>query len=165
MLFNRRHILLAAGATPLLAACGFEPVYKEGSVAAGLRGQIAISVLEGRNGFEMRERLEERLGFAADDAKYLLEYTLEVTSEDLTVSTDAEITRFNLEGLSEFTITDRITGAQVFSDSVRSFTAYSATSETYPTRVAEKDANIRLAQALAELMVTRLSITAKDWAT
>ena len=147
-----------------MSACGFEPVYKEGSVAADLKGQIALSVLEGRNGFEMRERLEERLGFADTGAKYLLTYTLTVTSEDLTVSEDAEITRFNLEGVSNFKIEDRMTGEHVFADSVKSFTAYSATSETFPTSVAKQDANNRLAQSLAELIVNRLSITAKDWA-
>jgi LPS-assembly lipoprotein len=152
------------GAGLPLTACGFEPVYKQGSLAAGLQGQIVVSVLEGRNGFELRERLEERLGFAQSDAKYSLKFTLSIKSEDLTVSSDAEITRFNLEGVSAFSVTDRTTGAIVFRDSVRSFTAYSATSETYPTRVAEQDANIRLAQSLAELITTRLSITAKDWA-
>lgn len=111
----------------------------------------------------MREKLESRLGFAQPDARLSLSYDLEITSQDLTVSSTAEITRFTLQGTSKFTVTDRQTGKSLYTDSVRSFTAYGATSETFPTSVARQDAEIRLAQALADLIVTRLSITADNW--
>lgn len=162
-LCNRRTFLSGAG-LGLLSACGFSPVYKQGGAASGLFNQMAVTVVEGRFGFELRERLVERLGMAAPDARYRLTFDLEIESRDLVVNEAADIIRYNLTGVAYFTVTDRATNALLFRDTVKSLTAYSATSDTYPTTVAERAANIRLVRSLADLMVTRLSVTAQDWA-
>ncbi|MBV1863577.1 MAG: hypothetical protein KUG74_03990 [Rhodobacteraceae bacterium] len=162
LLSNRRNFLALSGAG-LLAGCGFTPVYKSGTAASDLHGKIAIDLVRGRNGFELRERLEERLGFAGNDAPYTLRFVLKTTDKGLAVTKDEGTTRFNLEGVVSFTIKDNTTGIVVFSDSVKNVTAYSATSETYPSRVAELDANVRLAQSLAEQIANRIAITAKGW--
>jgi len=162
LLFSRRKFLALAGAG-LLAGCGFTPVYKSGTAASDLHGKIAIDLVRGRNGFVLRERLEERLGFASDSAPYTLRFVLKTTDTGLAVTKDEGTTRFNLEGVASFTIKDNTTGVVVFSDSVKNVTAYSATSETYPSRVAELDANVRLAQSLAEQIANRIAITAKGW--
>ncbi len=161
-LFSRRKILALAGAG-LLAGCGFTPVYKSGSAAQNLHGQIAIDLVKGRNGFELRERLEERLGFAAADAPYQLSFRLKTTETGLAVTKDEGTTRFNLTGIADFSIKELATGKTVFADQVKNITAYSATSETYPSRIAELDANVRLARALAEQIANRIAITAKGW--
>ena len=162
LLSSRRKFLTLAGAG-LLTGCGFTPVYKAGTAASDLHGNIAIGVVRGRNGFELRERLEERLGFASDSALYTLVFTLKTTDTGLAVTKDEGTTRFNLEGIAAFTIKNTATGVIVFSDKVKNVTAYSATSETYPSRVAELDANVRLAQSLAEQIANRIAITAKGW--
>ncbi len=161
--FNRRGFLSITG-LGLLSACGFTPVYRQGSAASSLANQMDISVVEGRFGFELRERLIERYGSADSSARYDLRFELSITQTELVINDEAEITRYNLTGISNYQITSRATGQPVFTDVVKTVTAYSATSATFPTTVAERDANIRLARALADLMVTRLSITAKDWA-
>jgi LPS-assembly lipoprotein len=162
-LCDRRHFLSGAGVS-LLSACGFTPVYKQGGAASGLFNQIAFGVVEGRYGYELRERLIARLGAAGADARYRLTYELKIESRDLVVSETQDIIRYNLTGVADYTVADSATGETLFRDSVRALTAYSATSDTYPTTVAERDANIRLARTLADLMVTRLSVTAGDWA-
>lgn len=162
-LFNRRKILAAFCLTVSLGACGFTPIYSDGSAATGLQGKLEITAGKGRESFEMRERLIERFGFAGTP-EYNLIYTYTVDSQGLAVSRTAEITRYNLDGVSSFKVTDITSGAVVFSGKVKSTTAYSATSETYPTRVAEQDARLRLAQALADQIITRISATAAQWA-
>lgn len=162
-LCNRRTFLGGAG-LGLLSACGFSPVYKQGSAASGLFNQMNIPVVEGRFGFELRERLIERLGTAAPDARYRLTFQLKIESRDLVVNEAADIVRYNLTGVADFTVTDRATNALLYRDKVKSLTAYSTTSDTYPTTVAERAANIRLVRSLADLMVTRMSVTAQDWA-
>jgi LPS-assembly lipoprotein len=162
-LFNRRQVLTALCLTLVLGACGFTPIYSDGSAATGLYGRIEITAGKGRESFEMRERLIERFGFAASP-EYNLTYTYFVDSEGLAVSRTAEITRYNLDGISSFKVTDITSGSVVFTGTVKSKTAYSATSETYPTRVAEQDAQSRLALALADQIITHISATATQWA-
>jgi LPS-assembly lipoprotein len=162
-LFNRRKVLTALCLTSVLGSCGFSPIYSDGSAASDLQGRIEVTAGKGRESFEMREHMIERFGFAKN-AKYNLSYTYFSESEGLAVSTSAEITRYNLDGISSFKVTDTTSGAVVFSGVVKSKTAYSATSETYPTRVAEQDAQSRLALALAEQIITRVSATATQWA-
>ncbi len=162
-LYNRRTALTALTSFAVLGGCGFEPVYREGSAADSLRGQIDVTPGKGRENFEMRERFIERFGFA-NSPKYKLSFNFEFESEGLAVSTSAEVTRFNLDGRSRFKVTDAGTGVVLLSGMVTSKTAYSATSETFPTRVAEQDAQSRLALALADQIVTRISATAPQWA-
>ncbi len=162
-LFNRRTILVSLTSTALLGGCGFTPIYSEGSAADGLRGTIEIVPGKGREVFTMRERLVERYGFS-NTPKYRLSFTYKAESEGLAVSTSAEVTRFNLDGTSDFKVVDAQTGVLLLSGTVKSKTAYSATSETFPTRVAEQDAQSRLALALADQIVTRVSATASKWA-
>ena len=162
-LCNRRAFLGGAGLS-LLSACGFSPVYKQGGAAAGLFNQMTVPVVEGRFGFELRERLIERLGAAAPDARYRLSFDLEIESRNLVVNEVSDIIRYNLTGVANFSVADRATNALLYRDKVKSLTAYSATSDTYPTTVAERAANIRLVRSLADLMVTRMSVTAQDWA-
>lgn len=163
MLLSNRRKFLALGGASLLAGCGFTPVYKSGTAASDLHGKIAIDLVTGRKGFELRERLEDRLGYAGDSAPYTLTFTLKTTATGLAVTKDEGTTRFNLEGVASFAIKNNATGVVVFTDTVKNITAYSATSETYPSRVAELDANVRLAQSLAEQVANRIAITAKGW--
>jgi LPS-assembly lipoprotein len=160
LLFKRRWVLAAL--LPL-AACGFEPVYGTGKSATEMLGQIQVQVVKGRNAFEMRDRLIERLGSANGDARYLLSYTSTVTSEDLTISEDNDVTRYTLQGETKFRMIDITSKQIVYENAVISNTAYSATSGTFPTSIAERDANVRLSRDMADKIVTLLSITAKDW--
>lgn len=157
----RRGLILSLLALP---ACGFQPVYRDGGPASALRNRIAIDVVKGRNGFELRERLEERLGTADADAPYVLSFALRIDESGVAVTEDEGTTRENLLGTAAFTIRRFDTGAIVFKDSVRNITAYSTTSETFPSQVAETDANVRLARALADQIAERIALTAGNWA-
>jgi len=159
---SRRRFLAGAG-LGLLSGCGFSPVYRQGGAASALFNQVRVVKVDGRFGFELRERLIERFGVPVADPLYRLTFDLTIESRDLVINEKDEVIRYNLTGVANFTVTDRATNAQRLRDTVKTITAYSATSDTYPTSVAERDANIRLARALADLIVQRMSITAQDW--
>ncbi|PIB23089.1 hypothetical protein BFP76_08670 [Amylibacter kogurei] len=161
-LFNRRTVLMGGGLATL-SACGFEPVYGTGKASSAIIGKIEIQEQNGRSAFELRDRLQNRLGVADANAPYFLIYQLTVEEDDLVVTSEAEITRYNLAATAEYKVFERGSNKVVFSDVVTTTTSYSATSETYPTRVAERGANVRLSHSIADQMFTRLSITAKDW--
>jgi len=150
-----------AGAVAL-AGCGFQPVYTD-EVSSALDGQIEVTEIKGLMGFEMRRALEDRLG-AAQAPRYRLSVVPSVDSEGLAITDDNATTRYNLTGTAKFTLTHSGQAVPAFSDRVVAFTAYSAIAAPYATRVAERDANARLARTLADQIVNRLAITAKRWA-
>lgn len=162
-MFDRRNTLfLALGGC--ISACGFKPVYKEGSTASNLQGQIEISLIKGRNGFELREELENKLGRTLSVAPYVLTLKLTISEMGLAVTEDEGTTRTSLNGIAAFTLTRRETGKVIFRDSVSNLTAYGTTSATYPSTVARRDANIRLMKALAAQIANRIAITSDGWA-
>ena len=165
LLSDRRRFLVFGGSAVLLSACGFTPVYQEGTAANTLQGQIDVGLVTGRNGFELREQLVDRLGWAEADAPYLLIYQLSVSTTGIATSATEGTTRYNLTGTANFKIQKADTKEVVYSDSVRNFTAYSATSATYPTTTAAIDANVRLSKALADQIAARIATTAPDWHT
>ena len=162
-LFNRRAVI-AMGGLGLLSACGFTPVYQSGKTAASLQNQIAIDLVKGRNGFELRQRLEDRLGRAAADAPYVLTFNLTITEDSLAVTEDEGTTRINLTGIARFTVRRAAGGQIVYQDQVRNITAFGTTSRTFPSSVAEKDANVRLSRVLADQIAERIALTSGSWA-
>lgn len=151
---DRRTFLTLLAAAPL-AACGFAPVYGTGGVGLALRNRVLVAAPDTRLGFELVARLEERLG-RPDGADYALDYTIRTTTTDLAITGTNDITRININGTVDFTLTELATDAQIVADSVSSFAAYSTTGTSVATAAAERDAEDRLMTILADRLVTRL---------
>jgi LPS-assembly lipoprotein len=150
--YSRRFILLMPLA---LAACGFTPAYAPGGGADRLLGTIWVQDPTDKNGFDLVERLEERLG-RPENIRYDLTYTITTEAVGVGITTENQITRYNLKGAVEWTLTDRPSGARVAGGRVQNFTAYSATGSTVAGLAAEEDAAFRLMRILADQITTRL---------
>jgi LPS-assembly lipoprotein len=159
-LFSRRWLLIGFLS---LSACGFEPIYGVNKPANKIMGKIDVEVSNGRNAFELRDRLIERLGVLKSDPTYILKYTSSIKSRNLTISKDNDVTRYTLQGETNFDLVDLGSKKVIYTNTIVSNTAYSATAGTYPTAVAERDANVRLSRDMADKIVTLLLINAKDW--
>ena len=159
-LFSKKWLLIGFLS---LAACGFEPIYGVDKPANKIMGKIDVEVSNGRNAFELRDRLIERLGILKSDPAYLLRYTSSIKSKNLTISKDNDVSRYTLQGETNFDLVDLTSKKVIYTNTIVSNTAYSATAGTYPTAVAERDANVRLSRDMADKIVTLLLITAKDW--
>jgi LPS-assembly lipoprotein len=146
-----------------LAGCGFQPLYDPGSPAAEMLGRVEVAPMNGRVGFEMRERLIRRLG-PASDAEYLLEVDLDLRREGVAITQKNITTRYNVIGNAEFRLMPIAGGAAVLKGDVFSLTGYSApddeTTTAFASRAAEKAAETRLALTLADQIVTRLALGA-----
>jgi LPS-assembly lipoprotein len=156
---NRRSLLGLLA----LSACGFAPAYGPDGAASGVQGTIRAGNPSDKNAFDLVERLEERLGRPTAPA-YDLAYTITTTPVGVGITPDNAITRYNLTGAVDWTLTARATGARVAGGRVESFTSYSATGSTVAGLAAEEDAAIRLMRMLADQIVTRLIATAGQWA-
>ncbi|WP_111430129.1 LPS assembly lipoprotein LptE [Rhodobacteraceae bacterium DSL-40] len=167
---DRRGFLMRAGLAglaPLLSACGFEPMYGEGSPARAIFGQVAVDVIPSAEGYTLRERLIERLG-PAERATHRLEVDLEVETVGVTLTTTNVTTRFDVIGVATYRLIP-IGGARpVFEDRVRAIAGFSApeseTASAFASRAAEENAIVRVTRQLADDIVQRLALDAANWA-
>jgi LPS-assembly lipoprotein len=150
--FDRRTLLVAPVA---LAACGFRPVYGPGSAGAALQNRVQMATPTDREGFLLVQRLEERLGRAADPT-YFLALDLDTRIEGLGIDPEGNTDRANLIGVAGYVLTDDATGNEVSSGIVNSFTGYSTAGSTVEVLAAQRDARERLMVILADQIVTRL---------
>lgn len=153
-------LLLGAAGAPLLAGCGFRPVYGEGSAARALVGQVAIEAPLSRLGFHFRQALEERLGEGGGDAPLELESGFTISKSGLAITPDNSITRYTLNGIGVYRLLRRADGVVLDEGEVRTLTAYSATASLYATRAAERDAEERIVRDLAGRIATRIAARA-----
>lgn len=137
-----------------LGGCGLTPVYGTNGNGTALRGAVSFTVPDTVAGYRLRERFIQRLG-DTELARYSLSVALTQETSAATITLDGDTTRFNLIGSADYVLTDA-SGKTVLSDSVETFTSYSATGSTVATQAAQVDANARLSVALADLIVARL---------
>lgn len=151
MSWSRRSLLML----PLLAACGFQPVYGPGAGGGALRDRVLVAAPETALGFALVARLEERLG-RPGAAVYRLDYAIATEERGLAVTGTNAITRINVTGAVRYSLIEIATEREVVADRVSTFAAYSTTASTVATATAEEDAYDRLMTALADQIVSRL---------
>ncbi len=153
---RRRQLLLLGGLAPLLLACGFSPVYGPDGPGKALLNKVFMGPVPGSIGFSFREAITERLGEPLDPV-WKLDVSLGVTSEDRVIRQDNSITRYSLTGTATYSF-QRVDGAaQPNTGKVTANTGYSATANSFATLAAERDAQARLARALAEELILKLA--------
>jgi LPS-assembly lipoprotein len=136
-----------------LAACGFTPAFGPNAMT----GKVAAKTPTTRNDFELVKQLELRLG-RPDAGAYGLNYTITTETVSLGFTTSGDITRYNLLGTVDWTLTDPISSAVLDKGQAKNFTAWSATGSTAAAQTVEADASRRLMRILADQIVTRLTV-------
>lgn len=129
-----------------------------------MRGRVVVDPPRDTVGFELVRQLEDRLGLAAA-AQYRLTAEVFLSEEELGITPDQEITRFNLLGRAVFQLRDIGTDAILSDGELTNFTSYSATGTPFATQTARQSATDRLMSTLADQIVARLLITAPEWRT
>ncbi len=156
--FNRRLALILLLAP--LAACNFQPVYGPGRSGTAIRDQIRVTDPDTRIEFEVLSRFEDRLGTGNT---YELDYSIETGQRNLAIDEAENIDRINVIGSLAFTLREAGTGRILEQGEVSTFTAYATTASPVATASARRDAENRLAVALADQLVTRLLAGAPGW--
>ena len=160
LLYNRRRfgVVLAAAA---LAGCEFKPVYGPDGTGAALLGQLSLDPPQDRNDYLLQRRIEERLGQATAGA-WRLSTQIKTDDIGLGFTTDGDITRYNINGTTDYTL--RRTGSsEIFRQGkIQHFTSYSATGTTVATLAAKRDAEVRLMTILADQIIDQLLIISED---
>lgn len=152
--FKRRHLLIA-GASLLVSACNFTPIYGPEGAGSQIENRILIKAPTTKDAYFVTRRLETRLG-RADPAPMTLSFSVSNSSAGLGTTATGSTTRVQRVGSLSYTLKNSATGKNIAKGSVSNFTGYSATGNTAATLAAERAAIERLMNILADQLVDRL---------
>ena len=149
----------------LLASCGLQPLYSGGStgVVATTLGSVSVGPIEGKAGWLMRNALNDRL--RADEnnsARYRLVVALDDNIEGFGVRADDTVTRERRTLRARYQLIDNATGTTVVDATAGSDAGIDVVSSEYATIAGENSALENLSQRVADQIVTRLSLYARQ---
>lgn len=148
----------------MLPACGLQPLYSGGSkgtVAATL-GTISVVAIEGKNGWLMRNALNDRLGTQSNvSTQFRLVVTLDDRISGFGVRADDTVTRERRTLRARYQLISTATGETVLDATAGSDAGIDVVSSEYATIAGENSALENLTQKVADQIVTRLSIYAR----
>lgn len=146
MSWSRRTILGLAGLP--LAGC-FRPMLAQDGAASGLLVRIALPEIDGRFGYFLTKRLEDRLG-RPEAPEYRLAVRTNIAERGIAVAQDNSVTRVTLTATAEWSLSRRAERTPILQDVATNQSGYNATSSQFATRQVRLDVERRLAQDLAE---------------
>ena len=154
-------LLLAA----LLTACGLQPLYSggsQGTVATLLKG-VSVDPIEGRAGWLTRNALTDRMSASGSgEARYRLAIKLDDNIEGFGIRPDDTVTRERRTLRARYQLIDLSTGKTLLDATAGSDAGIDVVSSEYATIAAEDTALENLSRAIADQIVTRLSIYANE---
>ena len=152
-------------ALTLLTGCGLRPLY-----AGGASGQVAQSLeavtvapIPGRAGWLVRTALEDRLGNGGGSAPaYRLEVELDDDITGFGIRSDTSVTRERRTLRARYRLVDAGRGTVLLDATAGSDAGIDVVSSEYATVAAEQTALERLAEEIADQIVTRLALYASN---
>ncbi len=147
-----------------LAGCGLEPVYSGGGSSAPvlLASQVAIAPIPERAGFLVRQALIDRLGGAAEGAKYRLEVELDDQIIGFGVRGDNSVARERRTLRARYRLVDAATNAVLVDATAGSDAGIDRVSSNYAVVAAETTALERLSTEIARQIAARLALYARQ---
>lgn len=144
----------------LLAACGFTPLYQQGTDTAHQLRNIRIAPIQGRVGQVFTTSLEDSLGGgAAPSPTPAATLTVSLGEQHIPVAIgqDRRIARYDYILTSTYTLSDNATGRLLTKGSVKRITSYNNVDADFSAFVTKQDAMERAARELAEQYRLRLA--------
>jgi LPS-assembly lipoprotein len=142
--------LLLTAFLPLLAGCGFHPLYGDAHLQPQL-ASIYVEPVAERDGYELRNTLINLLAANGESGgkAYRLKLNLNETNQGVALQNDATITRYNDTLTVSYVLTDD-KGTEVTHGTQSSLASYNTVNSPYATLAGQKDADKRAAQEIAE---------------
>ena len=156
--------VIAVAVMLLLAACGLQPMYGgggSGHVASGL-STIQVAAIPERAGWLVRNALVDRLGGESASPSYRLEVDLDDDLTSFGIRGDSSATRERRTLRARYRLVELKTGLVVLDATAGSDAGIDIVSSEYATVAAEQTAQERLAQVVADQMVSRLALFVRN---
>lgn len=156
-----RHLLALILVSLMLSACGLKPLYSGGSTGAvaSTLGTVVVEPISGKNGWLMRNALNDRLGSTQSaSAKFRLVVALDDQIEGFGVRADDTVTRERRTLRARYQLVSLTTGETVLDATAGADAGIDVVSSEYATIASENTALENLTQRVADQIVTRLSL-------
>ena len=143
-----------------LGACGLQPMYgggSSGNVASGLT-TIKVAAIPERAGWLVRNALVDRMGGESASPSDRLEVDLDDDLTSFGIRGDSSATRERRTLRARYRLVELSTGLVVLDATAGSDAGIDIVSSEYATVAAEQTAQERLAQVIADQMVSRLAL-------
>ncbi|QTD54758.1 LPS assembly lipoprotein LptE [Parasphingorhabdus cellanae] len=162
-----RQISVLLLASAMLVSCGLQPLYSGGSngVVATQLGDVAVEPIQGKAGWLMRNALNDQLStFEGSEAKYRLIVELDDKIAGFGVRSNDRITRERRTLRARYQLV-RLSDSKVVLDATAGSDAgIDVVSSEYATVAAEETALENLSTRVADQIVKRLSLFAREQA-
>jgi LPS-assembly lipoprotein len=155
--------LAALALLAALSGCGLRPLYGGGSAGPVTRTLATIEVgpIGGRAGWLVRTKLQDRLGGKPGEPHpYRLEVKLDDDITGFGIRSDDAVTRERRTLRARYQLVDAGKGTVLLDATAGSDVGIDVVSSEYATVAAEQTALERLAEALADQIVTRVAVYA-----
>jgi LPS-assembly lipoprotein len=142
--------LLPFALLPLLAGCGFHPLYGDPKLEPQMAA-IYVEPIPETTGFELRDSLLNLLGADGKSGGklYRLKINLTDSSQGVALQNDATITRYNDTLTATYVLTDA-GGREITHGTQSSLSSYNVANSPYSTLAAQQDADKRAVQDIAD---------------
>lgn len=157
--------LLLVGLT--LSGCALKPLYADGNrgVAAQTLSDISVAPIAGRAGWLVRNAIIDRVGDSGSAGRYRLDIVLDDQIEGFGIRSDQSTTRERRQLRARYQLIDLSQQDKIILDATAgSDVGIDVVNSEYATIAAEQTALERLADAIADQIVTRIAINAKKTA-
>ncbi len=150
-----------------ISACGLQPLYSGGSKGAvsSVLGSVQVDAIEGKSGWLVRNALTDRLDATKNTnaaARYKLVVKLDDQIVGFGVRADDTVTRERRTLRARYQLVDVESGATLVDATAGSDAGIDVVSSEYATIAGENSALENLAQRVAEQIVTRLTLYARE---
>ncbi|MDB5670550.1 MAG: hypothetical protein JWO25_1509 [Alphaproteobacteria bacterium] len=155
--------LAALALLAALSGCGLRPLYAGGSAGPVARtlSTIEVGPIGGRAGWLVRTKLQDRLGAKPGEAHpYRLEVKLDDDITGFGIRADDAVTRERRTLRARYQLVDASKGTVLLDATAGSDVGIDVVSSEYATVAAEQTALERLAETIADQIVTRVAVYA-----
>ena len=148
-----------------LAGCGLKPMYAGGrsGAAAQALASVRVEAIPGKSGWLMRNALNDRLRAVGEgEARYLLKVQLDDRIEGLGVRADDTVSRERRTLRARYQLVDTSNGETVLDETSGWDAGIDVASSEYATVAAEDSALERLTEIVADRVLARVALGARN---
>lgn len=148
-----------------LAACGLRPMYAGGrnSEAARTLAGVRVEPIPGKEGWLMRNALTDRLSaMGQGEPRYMLKVQLDDRIEGLGVRADDTVTRERRTLRARYQLVDSASGDMLLDETASWDAGIDVASSEYATVAAEDSALERLTEIVADRVLARVALGARE---
>ena len=160
-------LLLVAMLAPALAGCALQPLYAggRGGAVASTLSSVSVAPVAGETGWLVHNALVDKLSASgSSETRYRIDVRLEDSIAGFGVRADDSVTRERRTLRARWQLVDTVSGATVIDATAVSDSGIDAVGSEYATIAAERTAIEQLSDTVADQIIARVAVYARNQA-